>query len=313
MPLLEVRGLARDYGDTHALIDLDLDVERGEIFGLLGPNGAGKTTAISMICGALTRTRGSVSIAGHDLQREPMAARRSIGYVPQELAVYDEITARQNLRYFGRIYDLRGAELERRIERALALAGLEDRAEEPVKRFSGGMKRRLNIAIAVLHRPALLVLDEPTVGVDPQSRAHIFDTVRNLARDGYEANGEPVAVLYTSHYMEEVEALCERVLILDHGRRVALDRVEDLLRAHARSCLELEVSGDLSRVETALAELGTVTRRERTLILQGFQNVSSAVTCVEGCGATVERLSTGALGLENVFLELTGRQLRDKA
>jgi ABC-2 type transport system ATP-binding protein len=212
--VLELRKLGKDYGERTAVKSVDLDVEKGEILGLLGPNGAGKTTTISMACGVVTPSRGSVTIGGIALDREPYAAKAKLGLVPQDLALYEELTAIQNLRYFGALYGLRGAELGHRVDWALEVVGLRDRANEPAKQYSGGMKRRLNIAAGLVHEPELLILDEPTVGVDPQSRNHIFETVKALQKSG-------MTVIYTSHYMEEVEALCDRVAIMDAGAIVA--------------------------------------------------------------------------------------------
>ena len=226
MPLLETRGLGKDYGSLCALSGLDLEIERGEIFGLLGPNGAGKTTAISMMCGVVTPSRGSARVAGLDVTREPMSARKLIGLVPQDLALYEELSALQNLRFFGGLYGLTGAELSSRADWALELAGLRERSREPISRYSGGMKRRLNLAAGLLHRPRLVILDEPTVGVDPQSRNHIFATIRALCAE------HGMTVLYTSHYMEEVELLCKRVAILDRGALIACSTVEDLVARH---------------------------------------------------------------------------------
>jgi len=226
MPLLETRGLGKDYGSIRALAGLDLEVQEGEIFGLLGPNGAGKTTAISMMCGVVTPSRGSARVGGLDVVRQPHAARRLIGLVPQDLAVYEELSALQNLRFFGGLYGLTGPELAARADWALELAGLRERAREPVSRYSGGMKRRLNLAAGLLHRPRLVILDEPTVGVDPQSRNHIFATIRALCAE------HGMTVVYTSHYMEEVELLCKRVAILDHGELIACSTVDDLVARH---------------------------------------------------------------------------------
>ncbi|MBA3539463.1 MAG: ABC transporter ATP-binding protein, partial [Deltaproteobacteria bacterium] len=225
-PALSIRGLGKDYGDRTAVVAIDLDVGRGECLGLLGPNGAGKTTTISMICGVTTPTRGRVVIAGHDLITAARDAKARLGLVPQDLALYEELSATQNLRYFGALYGLRGARLAERIGWALEVVGLRDRAGDPVRRYSGGMKRRLNLAVGLLHRPEVLVLDEPTVGVDPQSRNHIFETVRALHAEG-------MTVVYTSHYMEEVEALCDRVAIIDGGAIVATGTIRELVAAHA--------------------------------------------------------------------------------
>jgi ABC-2 type transport system ATP-binding protein len=276
--LLETRGLGKSYGDKVALAGLDLRVDAGEMVGLLGPNGAGKTTAISMIAGVLTPSRGTALIAGHDVRRDPFPARRALGLVPQDLALYEELPARHNLAFFGALWGLTGAELNERTDWALELAGLTDRAGEPVKRYSGGMKRRLNLAAGLLHRPQLVILDEPTVGVDPQSRNHIFETIRRLREQ------EKMTVLYTSHYMEEVQALCDRVAILDHGVLIADDAIESLVRAHGGGALQLEVDGDQAAV----------------------------VAAVEAAGAKVRAVRSGATGLESVFLHLTGKQLRDQ-
>ncbi len=305
MPILETSGLAKDYGSLRALDDLDLAVQAGEIFGLLGPNGAGKTTAISMICGALTPSRGTVRIDGHDMAHETARAKRKLGLVPQELALYDDLDARQNLTYFGRLHGIQGATLTRRIGDCLEVAGLTDRANEPVRRFSGGMKRRLNIAIGMLHEPHLLVLDEPTVGVDPQSRAHIFDTVRTLNRE------LDMTVLYTSHYMEEVEALCQRVAILDHGKCVVLDDVDDLIRAHSNARLEIAIEGDLETAHAALNQVATTQVDQGRLVVRALDSVAEAARVLEDCGVRITSLRSTQANLESVFLDLTGRSLRD--
>jgi len=195
--VLELTGLAKNYGEREAVKGLDLRVERGEIFGLLGPNGAGKTTTISMACGVVPPSRGAIRIAGHDLASDGEKARRAIGLVPQELAVYEELTPRQNLVFFGELYGLRDAALGKAVDAALSVSELADRADDLVKNLSGGMKRRLNLAAGLVHEPALLVCDEPTVGVDPQSRRHIFDSIRALRDRG-------MTIIYTTHYMEEV-------------------------------------------------------------------------------------------------------------
>jgi ABC-2 type transport system ATP-binding protein len=226
MALLETRGLGKDYDGVAALAALDLDVGAGELVGLLGPNGAGKTTTISMIAGVVTPSRGTVRIDGHDLARDAFAARRALGLVPQDVALYEELTPRANLRFFGSLYGLAGAALASRIDWALEIAGLTDRAGARVSTFSGGMKRRLNLVAGLLHRPRLVILDEPTVGVDPQSRNFIFQAIRALVAE------HGTTVLYTSHQMDEVEALCRRVAILDHGELIAVGDLADLVAAH---------------------------------------------------------------------------------
>jgi len=314
MALLECRGVGKDFGPLRAVEALDLDIEEGEIFGLLGPNGAGKTTAISMMCGVVTPSRGAVRVAGHDLARAPFAARRSIGLVPQDLALYEELTARQNLRFFGSLYDLRGADLLARIDWALTLAGLMDRSREPIRRFSGGMKRRLNLAAGLLHRPRLVILDEPTVGVDLQSRNHIFSAIRALCSE------HGMTVLYTSHYMEEVELLCQRVAIMDRGREVASDTVDGLVARHGGTSLEIEVRGDTGRIARELGALGEVSIERETPVgghLRLVEKVQvkpgEVVRAVETAGGEVEALRVSKASLETVFLALTGHSLRDDA
>ena len=223
--MLDVRGLRKAYGSLVAVHDVSLTLRAGEIVGLLGPNGAGKTTTVSMVAGLVTPTAGQVLIGGEPLAGDTDPAKRRIGLVPQDLALYDELTALQNLRFFGALYDLDAATLARNISSALDLVGLADRARHRVGTFSGGMKRRLNLAASLLHDPDILLLDEPTVGVDPQSRNAIFDNLETLRARGK-------ALLYTTHYMEEVERLADRVVIVDHGRVVASDTL-DGLRQHA--------------------------------------------------------------------------------
>src|SRR5437588_5372908 len=221
--ILEVIDLRKRYGPTLALDGVSFEVAEGEIFGLLGPNGAGKTTLLSILSCLLEPTAGEARLLGQRLVPTDRAVRRLLGIVPQEIALYGELTARENLHFFGELYGLSGAKLRRRVQEVLAAVGLEDRADQRVDTFSGGMKRRLNLGAALVHEPRLLLLDEPTTGVDPQSRNRIFEEIRRVNRAG-------VTVVYTSHYMEEVQALCSRVGILDHGRLIACDKVTDLLR-----------------------------------------------------------------------------------
>ena len=215
-PLLTIRDVHKRYGPIEALSGVSFDVHAGELFGLLGPNGAGKTTLLSIVSCLLEATSGEVRILGHTASTSDRQLRRSIGIVPQELAVYGELNVRENLNFFGSLYGISGEALSRRVDEVLAAVGLTDRANDRVQHFSGGMKRRLNLGAAIVHQPRLLLLDEPTTGVDPQSRNHIFEEVRRLADQG-------VAIVYTSHYIEEVQTLCSRVGIIDHGRLIACD------------------------------------------------------------------------------------------
>jgi ABC-2 type transport system ATP-binding protein len=216
--MLDVRGLRKTFGDLVAVDDVSFSLRPGELVGLLGPNGAGKTTTVSMICGLVTPDRGEVLVAGKPLRGDTDPSKRRIGLVPQDVALYDELSARANLRFFGALYNLAGRALNRAIDDALSLVGLADRDRTLVKTFSGGMKRRLNLAAGLLHDPDILLLDEPTVGVDPQSRNAIFDNLEVLKRRGK-------ALLYTTHYMEEAERLADRIVIIDHGRVIAEDSV----------------------------------------------------------------------------------------
>jgi ABC-2 type transport system ATP-binding protein len=306
---LSLRGLGKDYGARTAVGTVDLDVVRGECLGLLGPNGAGKTTTISMACGVVTPSRGKVAIVGIDLASDPFAAKAKLGLVPQELAIYEELSATQNLRYFGALYGLSGAMLAERTDWALGVVGLRDRAVEQVKKFSGGMKRRLNLAAGLLHKPELLILDEPTVGVDPQSRNHIFETVRTLKEGG-------MTVIYTSHYMEEVEALCDRVAIMDGGAIAATGTVSELIAAHAGKGIELELGGITAAIDAAAdaaAAHGSVQREGNVLRIVPTAGLGELIAAIEAAGAKIAHIESHEASLETAFLALTGKTLRDVA
>jgi len=221
--ILEVENLVKQYGEFYAVNGINFSVEEGEIFGLLGPNGAGKTQTISMLTGIIPPTEGTARIGGHDIIESKDKVKEINGLVPQELALYPTLSARANLNFFGRIYGLRGKELAERVEDVLETVAMTERANETVDKYSGGMKRRVNIAAGLVHQPRLLFLDEPTVGVDPQSRNQIFESVLSLNRD------RGMSIIYTSHYMEEVEYLCNRVAIIDEGKIIAMDTVENLI------------------------------------------------------------------------------------
>ncbi len=236
--MLEARGLRKSFGELRAVVGVSLTLEPGRLLALLGPNGAGKTTTVSMLTGLVTPDAGDVLVYGHRLAGDADSTKRRIGLVPQDLALYDELSARANLRFFGALYGMAGPALEHAVLAALALVGLADRARDRVGTYSGGMKRRLNLAAGVLHDPDILLLDEPTVGVDPQSRNAIFDNLHAL-----KARGK--ALLYTTHYMEEAERLADRVVIIDHGRVIADDTLDGLYRAHPDA-------GSLERVFLAL-------------------------------------------------------------
>ncbi len=304
--MLRTQGLGKDFGDRRAVDSLDLDVRDGDILGLLGPNGAGKTTAISMISGVLTPTRGSASIGGIDVREDPIGAKRLLGLVPQDLALYEELSARDNLRFFGRLQGLRGDSLPAAVAWGLDLAGLADRAADRVSSFSGGMKRRLNLAAGILHRPRLAILDEPTVGVDPQSRAHLFDVVRRLHQE------EGMTIVYTSHYMEEVEALCPRVAIMDHGKLVAFDTVADLVARHADGTVEVLADSIPAAAPESLGVLGAVTVNGNTMRIETARPLSEIALALERAHVVARSVARHRPDLEAVFLSLTGRRLRDE-
>lgn len=307
--VLELRGVTKAYGKTPALTGVDLSVARGELFGLLGPNGAGKTTLMSIISGLIEPSDGEVSLFGSPFRANNPDQKRLIGLACQDLALYPELTARENLYFFGRLYGLAGDDLDQRADELLAAVNLTDRADHRAGTFSGGMKRRLNLALAVIHRPQLLLLDEPTTGVDPQSRNHIFEHVKALNRDG-------LTVVYTSHYMEEVAALCSRIAILDFGTIKACDTLPNLLN-HLTGVARVE----LPTIPDGLAErcqtLPGVERVEidgQQLVLFG-SNLTMALpglfaNCV-GMGVAPAGLQLEPPTLERVFLHLTGRELRD--
>ena len=305
---LRVEALSKRFGAIEALADVSFDVRQGEIFGLLGPNGAGKTTLISMLATERRPSAGDALVLGHSIRDESRAVRQMIGVAPQEIALYPTLTAVENLRFFGRIYDVRGAELESRIEQLLHLVGLQDRGNDPVATYSGGMMRRLNLAVALVHRPKLILLDEPTAGVDPQSREEILDLVRRLRDDGN-------AILYTTHYMEEAERLCDRLCILNEGKLVAVGTFDALLRTLDFSEV-IELKGLSAPADLApLRELGGVCHVERgdglvrlfvkraADFLEPLQKLISRDKCA--------RLRIAPISLENLFLHLTGRELRE--
>ncbi len=311
--MLEARGLCKSYGDRAVVADLSLRVGAGEIVGLLGPNGAGKSTTVSMLCGLVGADSGEVFVGTGAtrmaLDENAHAAKRRIGVVPQELSIYENLGAAANLELFGALYGLAGAQLRERVDAALALVGLADRARDKPQTFSGGMKRRLNIAAALVHDPDVLIFDEPTVGVDPQSRNAIFDNLETL-------KGRGKALLYTTHYMEEAERLCDRVVIMDHGQVVASDTLAGLYkRLPAVETLELEVEGAVDLAALGAATGVTRPTQDGTRLHVGVADLGRAaptlLTWLAAHGHGVHRISSGRADLEDVFLSLTGRQLRD--
>jgi len=315
--IIQVTQLAKQYNPPDgawAVNDVSFDIRRGEIFSLLGPNGAGKTTTISMLSCLLAPTRGDAAIAGHSIKTDAMRVKQTIGVVPQEIALYPTISAQENLRFWGQMYDLRGKALQARIDAALDIAGLADRAKDKVESFSGGMKRRLNIAVGLLHQPDALFLDEPTVGIDPQSRRRILDTILALNKQG-------MTVLYTTHYMEEAEELSDRIGIMDHGKLIAMGTQEELTQlAGGRDIVRMAVdfnssdSAALAQRLQAVAGVQQVVVKDESLILQMSEAdalLADIIVAVSRAGAHVRRLEIQEPNLEGVFLHLTGRALRD--
>ena len=307
--MLEVRNLGKFYGRTSALAGISFTVGTGEMFGLLGPNGAGKTTLMSIVSGLLDPSAGQVFFAAKEFRRRDRAMRRLIGIVPQDLAIYNELTARENLRFFGQLYSIPGDVLAKRVEQILTAIGLSDRADDRAGAFSGGMKRRLNLGASLVHEPKILLLDEPTTGVDPQSRNHIFEEVRRL-------NALGMTIVYTSHYMEEVQALCPRIGIIDHGKLVACDTVANLLgqlpsslrlsaRVLSEKVRERLQTQDVLRITAPNAETVEIECRDvkRTLM--------QLVPILNEEQVEMTSLETEEPNLERVFLHLTGRGLRD--
>ncbi len=310
-PILACSELRKSFGDRVAVDGVSFAIAPSETYGLLGPNGAGKTTTISMICGTLVRDGGTVHVAGQPVDVGAVEAKRHIGYVPQDLAIYPELSARENLRFFGQLYGLGGADLKHRVDEILETIGLTDRADERTDGFSGGMKRRLNIGIGLLNRPRLLVLDEPTVGVDPQSRNAILASVEELGRQG-------MAILYTTHYMEEAERLCDRVGIIDHGQIKAEGTRRELVSLIGqKDRVDLTASGELEAAADALHGLDGVdeaTPHEGgigILVTDARSILPRLLEVVSAAGASVNGVEIVEPDLEAVFLHLTGRALRD--
>ena len=309
--MIDVADLRKQYGELVAVDGVSFTAEPSTIFGLLGPNGAGKSTIIGCISGLLQPTSGRVRVLGHDVAVDGIEARRSLGVVPQELALYEDLSAKDNLSYWGAAYGLAGDILKRRVIEVLERIGLGDRAREPVKRFSGGMKRRLNFGCAIVHRPKVLLLDEPTVGVDPQSRVRLLDLVREEVKAG-------TCVLYTTHYMEEAQDLCDRLAIIDHGRVLAIGTLGDLRRIMGEKDL-LRISGrfDPASVTRALERIDgveMVSADESALVLAAggaSRRLSTIFTAISESGGEIQETSLTQPSLETLFIKLTGRELRE--
>jgi ABC-2 type transport system ATP-binding protein len=303
--MIKADNLKKRFGSTIALDDVSFEVQKGETFGLLGPNGAGKTTTIQLLCGLAKPDSGIVTLDG---KTDPtlVEVRLSLGMVPQTLAVYEELSAEENLRFFGRIYGLSGRQLKERVSNCLEIAGLSQRSRERVSKYSGGMKRRLNMVCSLLHEPPLLLLDEPTVGVDPQSRNSIFDTIEAMKKQGR-------TIIYTTHYMEEAERLCDRVAILDYGKILDMDSVHNLIAKHGGlSHIEAELEQCLSDPDRIRQLIDNKNIQfEGTMIRFETPRPMESLAMLNRSGISFLSLKVQTANLEDVFLNLTGRRLRD--
>jgi ABC-2 type transport system ATP-binding protein len=308
--MIKVSNLKKKYGDATALEDVSFEIKQGEFFGLLGPNGAGKTTTISILSTILLPDSGTVTIGDYDLQRNPAQCKRSIGVVTQEIALYNKLSAYENLLFWGGLYDVPSEELKKRIAETLQLFGLEDRQHDKIESYSGGMKRRINIASALLHRPKILFMDEPTVGIDPQSRNLIFEVLEKLHKEG-------MTIIYTTHYMEEAERFCDRIGIIDKGKIIAQGTLAELrniggikeniivtftsLPEDLKNKIRAALDGEFSFSETSLHYATLLARSDLSKLI---------LRCSE-LGADIANIEIQKVNLETIFLALTGKQLRD--
>jgi ABC-2 type transport system ATP-binding protein len=318
MKAIEVIDLHKAFGDVRAVQGVSFSVEAGEVFSLLGPNGAGKTTILSILATLLRPDSGDALVMGHSVRTDPMAVKACLGVVPQEIALYEDLTARENLTFWGKMYGLRGAPLKARVEDILGIIGLSDRADGRVSSFSGGMKRRVNIAVALLHKPRVIYMDEPTVGIDPQSRRNILDSVVALKDEG-------MTVLYTTHYMEEAQQLSDHIAIMDHGRIIAVGTQNELVKiVGEKTRIDLTIQSreapsteawrsipGVHQVDIVEGE-GDPNRRHLTLLVEDSNvQLPRAFEAAQAQGVHIASVDIQEPNLETVFLHLTGRALRD--
>lgn len=311
--ILEVNDLVKNYGDFKAVKGVSFRIEEGEIFSLLGPNGAGKTTTISMLSTLYQPTSGDASIDGHSISRDPMQVRKLIGVVPQELALYEDLTAYENLVFWGQMYGLSGRSLSKRVDEVLEQIDLVERAKNRVKTFSGGMKRRVNIGVGLLHKPRLLFMDEPTVGIDPQSRRAILDSVKSLNEQG-------MTVLYTTHYMEEAQELSDRVGIIDNGEMIAIGTQKELTKQVGEMetlILHIDESEDIEKLAAGVRQVAGVIKADVSdhavtiIVHEAEEALAAVVSKTNELGIKVRSIDIHEPNLEAVFLHLTGKALRE--
>ena len=312
MALLEVRELSKGYGNIKAVGGISFEIQKGEIFGLLGPNGAGKTTTISMLSCLLKPDSGDAFVDGYSILKDSMEVKKRIGVVPQDVSLYPTLSAQENLVFFGEMYGLTGSKLREKVDEVLEVVGLKDRRKEAINKYSGGMKRRINIAVGLLPSPKLLILDEPTVGVDPQSRTNILETLKELNKKG-------LTILYTSHYMEEVEFLCHRIAIMDLGKIIAIGSLNELrLLVGERDLLRISTANEISKdlVKTVkkipdVSEARVLDESIEILTLHGRKLLPQIIEIFADTGVKIKSVEVKEPNLESVFLHLTGKELRD--
>ncbi|WP_291561889.1 MULTISPECIES: ABC transporter ATP-binding protein [unclassified Clostridium] len=311
MKVLEVNNLIKKFKDLTAVDNINFSIEDGEIYGLLGPNGAGKSTTINMICGLISSDMGEIKILEKDIKKNVNFIKENIGLVPQSIAVYWELTALENVKFFGSLYGLKGKELEKKSLEALEFVGLIDRIKEPCRNFSGGMSRRLNIACSIVHKPRIIIMDEPTVGIDPQSRKHILNSVKKLNKMGS-------TIIYTSHYMEEVEEICSKVGIMDHGKLIAQGTKEELKALITDyNYIKVQVANvdsiDINKLKN-INGINDIDIKENIVVFEinkDMINMDKIVRVFVDNNISIRGINTVLPNLEDVFLNLTGRKLRD--
>lgn len=309
--IISVKELRKSFKEKEVLKGINFDVNKGEILCFLGPNGAGKTTTINILTAALTSNGGTIVFEGSEISKQLRTYKQAIGIVPQEIALYEELSAERNLRFFASLYGLHGNRLKAAVDEALAFAGLDDRRHDKVKTFSGGMKRRLNVACAIAHHPELVIMDEPTVGIDPQSRNHILDSIKKLRDNG-------MTVIYTTHYMEEVEAISTRIIIMDHGTIIAEGTKESLkeeIENEKRYTIQVEENGKIPHDDFFAVEGVKAVKADGDTIeitsLKGIENLDRIIAMLSDRGERIRNITSESASLEMVFLNLTGRKLRD--
>lgn len=309
--MIEIKNIEKGFKNIKAVDGITFNVEKGEVFGLLGPNGAGKSTTISMLCTLLKPDAGSITVDGYDLLKNPKQVKQYLGLVPQDIALYPTLTAYENLMFWGKMYGMTGKHLKDRVDECLELIGLTDRAKGKVSTFSGGMKRRVNIAAALLHKPKVLIMDEPTVGIDPQSRNHILETVLKLNKEG-------MTIIYTSHYMEEVDYLCNRIAIMDNGKVIALGTKQELIDIVGnQDLININVNDMDETILDTIDKMETVDSVQyenemlNIIAKNGAGLISKVIPMIEASNYTIHTINIEKPDLESVFLHLTGKALRD--